>query len=204
MINLFRKRWYLIILAFLATILFILKYLLKESSLPQTTPKLHSELSPTIIITPAESLISSSSDLNIISGVLTKYDLEQKLGQPTKIEANNNYLIYYYPSENENWPTQIYLSEKENKVVASKRFFPSQGETYQSFVQKYGVPDKEFFGPHEGAGFSVYLFLKKGVAIVSNSDSGIVLEIWTFIPTSLEDFLSSWGKDLSLSPTDRF
>ena len=183
-----KEHWFLIFLAFLATVLVTLKFLIYITPIP---------LQPS-------SVSQSNTWKEIVPQVSTSKDLQKILGQPIDIQKEKDLVVYFYPSETENWPTKIYVSETTQKVTLIKRFFPSPSETYQSFISQFGPPDKELFGPHQGAGFSVFVFLKKGVAIVANPNSGMILEIWYFSPTTLEDFLSSWGKDLTSTPPERF
>jgi len=181
--NFLKKYWLLIFLAFLATVLLIVKILLKTA---QTLP------------------VGENSWKGITPNISTKNELEKNLGQPINLEKKEEQTILYYPSENEDWPAEIYVSNKNNKVELIKNLNPFSNENYQYFINKFGPPNKELFGPHQGAGFSVFVFLDKGVAIVSNPESGIVLEVWYFSPTTLENFLKFFGKELTLTPTERF
>lgn len=182
----FKKYWYFVLLAFLVTTLGILKLSTKTVVIPPSLP-------------PTE-----NSWNGIVPGSSSIQQVEKTLGQPIKIERVEGKTIYLYPSEIENWPNQIFVSEQNNKTEGVKRFFPPKEENYSFFINKYGNPDKELFGPHSQSGFSVFVFLEKGLAIVANKKSDLVLEIWYFSPTTLEEFLASWGKNLSEAPTNLF
>jgi len=181
----FKRYWFLIFLSLLATILAFIKLLLYFTPAPETIPK--------------------NVWNNISPGSTTKADLEKIIGKGTPWKQEGDFLIFLYPSENQNWPTEIYFSQKTKKVELIKEYFPEESKNYQNFVNLYGQPDKELYGPHQGAGFSVFVFFKKGVAIVANPESGLVLEIWYFSPTtSFEDFIAKFGQNLQQTPEIKF
>jgi len=180
----FKKYWFLIFLSFLATILAFLKLLLHFTSIPETTKNTWNNISP---------------------GLTTKADLEKIIGKSTPWKQEGDFSIFLYPSENQNWPTEIYFSQKAKKVELIKEYFPKENKNYQNFINLYGQPDKELFGPHQGAGFSVFVFLKRGVAIVANPESGLILEVWYFPPNiSLGDFIEKFGQNLQQAPEVKF
>lgn len=192
MINFIKKYQLLIFLSFLLGILIFIKIFLRVSETGNISP----------LLTPTPTISISANLKDIIPGKTTKNELDNKLGQPIKIEESLNYDVYSYLSENKNWPNQIYVPKKEDKVSLIKEYFPQ--EKYSQFIEKYGQPEKELYNSHSQAGFSVFVFAQKGVAITADSNSEIVLEVWYFSPTTLEDFLSTLGKDLTLSPSQRF
>ncbi len=141
---------------------------------------------------------------NIIPGKTTPEEVESSLGQPQQKAEIEGKMTYFYQSPIPDWPDKIQLSEDQKVVEIIKHYFPSASENYQSFLDKYGSPDKELFGPHAQAGFSVFVFLQKGVAVIANPDSGKVMEIWYFPPKNLGEFLTLYGKDLSSTPPKQF
>ncbi len=180
-----KKYWLFVLLAFLISVLIALKIIL-------------------VINPPPPPLPEPNHWEGISPQLTTKKDLEKKLGQPLSTGQEEGFLIYYYPSQTPGWPTKVYLSFQENKVELVKEYFPGPVKTYNQFMEKLGTPDQELYGPHEGAGFLVFVFNQKGVALIANPDSGLVLEIWYFTPITLGEFLETWGKGLSLTPSKLF
>jgi len=179
----FKKNWLILTLSFLVGVLLFLKLLIK------ITPK-------------TQQVNQSNTWKQITPQISTQKDLEKKLGPPLETQKEKEYIVYFYPSEVENWPTKIYISEKDKKVSLVKLFFPK--ENFQNLLNQLGPPDKQLFGPHEGAGLSVFVLSKKGVAAIANQESGIILELWYFPPTTLENFIALYGEGLKTSPSQKF
>lgn len=193
MLNFLKKYWVFILLAFLIGLILFLKFFFRvkeeENYLPTPSP------TPTIIS-------NFPNWQNLFPGLTSKKELEDKFGPPIKKEDSPTQEIYYYSSEKENWPNQIFVSKEEEKIELIKEYFPK--EKYEQFLKNYGSSEKEMYNSYFQAGFSVFVFAKNGVAIVANQNSGLVLEVWYFPPTDLSTFLSHWGKDLILTPPQKF
>jgi len=180
--NRIKRYWYFAVLGFLVVVLGVSKILFK---------------------TTAPIIIPENSWQGITPGTTTTEDLKKQLGEPLKTTQINGKNVYLYPSDTENWENEVTVTD-EQKVETIKRYFPSKEENYTSFINQYGPYDYEFFGPSYQAGFSVFVFLNKGVVVVANKESDLVLEVWYFQPTTLEEFLSLLGKDLSQTPPKLF
>lgn len=182
-IKILKKRWYLVLLAFLASVLFFLKAIIKITLFKSPPPEPYQK-------NLLEDIVRKSFSLE---------DIENNLGQPIKTEIENNQKVFYYHSHLENWPIKVYVSQKDQKVTLIKEFFP-QNKSYQDFLAKLGPPEKELFGPFSQIGFSVFVFPKKGIALVANTQENLVFEIWYFSPTTIENFVKKYEKDLNESP----
>lgn len=160
---------------------------------PTTTPR------PTTNITPPP----QSNFQNIVPGTTTRKDLEQTLGKPTNIFQTDKEMVYQYPSSVKNWPNEISITKDNQKVKLIKNYFPD--ETFQNLIQKLGNSSANpLYGPDSVNGFLTYVWPEQGLATVANNQSGIILEIWYFSPTTLEEFLKDIGKNLSTSPLENF
>lgn len=169
-----KKYWYILALIVLALVSIIFKIIV--SNLPSSAENSWNGIQP---------------------GSTSKTKLEKELGQPIKTDQTENNYIYYYASGTNNWPNKISLNKENSQVDFIEVFFPPKEQTYQSFVTKLGLPNLTLYGPHNEAGFQVFIFLDKGIAIIANPDSQVVLEVWYFTPTTSENFLSTWGKNLT-------
>lgn len=172
--NFIKKYWFFIILALVATLLGLLKLL---------TPPLSEE--------------------NTWNNITPNKTTETQLEPPLKILEGDKGKILLYQTGEENWATEVYVN-KNQKVEGIKRYFPPEGENYQGYVDRLGQPDHVLYGPHSQAGFNVFTFLSKGIAITANPESGLILEIWHFPPTDIEKFFNSWGKELQTTPPNQF
>lgn len=66
------------------------------------------------------------------------------------------------------------------------------------YLKTYGNPDKiltgsRFFGPYQ----KFYLYPQKGFVLSANPGTDEIDEIYSFVPTTQEDFLAKWGEDYS-------
>lgn len=102
----------------------------------------------------------------------------------------------------ESWPISTASSSKNPSKEITKEYFPEVD--YNQLIEEFGDPEGEFFGPDAGAGFSVLVFPKAGVATVADPDTDKVLEIWYFEPTSLGNFYYLFGENLSVSRPQDF
>lgn len=171
-----KKYWYLIALVFLVIILAALKIAIRNLPPPILLPA----ISPTP--TPEVSLLPTPA-FTIYPPITPVSD--------------------YSPWEKV-WPTQAVIPEGNPQLTITKEFYPSKSKNYHDYLDQYGFPDKELFGPDASAGFSVFTFLRNGVAIVANPNNGLVIEVWHFPPTNLSNFLKFYGQNLSSEPLRQF
>lgn len=141
---------------------------------------------------------------NITPGKTSQKNLEKNFGKPVLIEPLGNNDVYYYPVETQNWSNLFYVNKDKQTVDLIKNYSPGKEESYQSFINRFGNPDKKLYGPHAQNGFFVFVFLTKGVAVVANPDSGLIMEIWYFAPTTNEDFMIKYGQGLSTILPEQF
>jgi len=171
-----KKYWYFVILAFLVTVLAALKIAVRNSP--------SSETLPTITPSPTPTKVPPAAPTWIIYPPITP-------------------ISSYSPWEKV-WPTQAIVPNNDPQLTMTKEFYSSKTKNYHDYLDQYGYPDKELFGPDAAAGFSVFTFLKSGLAIVANPSNGLVIEVWHFPPTTLENFLNYYGPDLSTEPIIQF
>lgn len=176
-------------------VFFIVVKIIFPTPVPKTPP-----VFPTPLPTPTISYRSNWK--NIYPGITPLSEIESKLGKPSKTKMLQNEIVYSYPSENKNWPDQVFVSKENNQIVLIKTYFPK--ENYDYFTNRYGQSDKEMFGPHSQAGFSTFIFSNEGLAIVAEKKSKKVLEVWYFRPADIENFLQTIGKDLQSNPPEQF
>ena len=90
------------------------------------------------------------------------------------------------------------------RLCQTKRFFPDKKETYSGFIKKYGQQNRVYFGFHSQSGFDIYAFFNKGMAIVANPQSDIILEVWYFEINNQEVLININQEEISEEPKKIF
>lgn len=182
MINLIKNYWLIILLSLTATFLGLGKlYLsLRPPVVPQTYDNTWNGMTPGI---------TSIDDLS-------------RFGNPVKAEKTTDGTdVFNYNSEVGDLKNKIYL--KEGKVGLIKEQIWNK-ESLQGLKTKYGNPQGEYFGEYSVANYKVYLYPTQGLAVIAHIDDGFILEKWYFQPMTMQEFLSSWGKELTTEPQKVF
>jgi hypothetical protein len=183
MINRIKKYWYLVGLAFLASLLLVIKITLRvEEEIPDA---------------------SDNSWKGITPGKTKLVELQNRFEEPIRVDDKNGSKVFYYAPEKEKWATEVQLEQTNDSVQLIKRY-PSSEETYQSFIDKYGENHQTFYNQDSSIGIVVLVYLDKGVALVANPNISYVQEVWYFSPMDLNTFLKTVGKDLTLEKVERF
>lgn len=175
----FKKYWLIVLLAFIATILVIINFFITNKNNGQKTP--------------VQTAVPSVSWKGVVPGQTNKDQLVKLLGTPDPAYSNPTNNTYAYPRE-QGPPNLVFLDG--DKVGLIKEMVTS-GNLSQ-YIQKYGKPEGEYWGENQESGFKIYIFSKSGLAVMAHQKEGLVVEIWYFQPTTLENFLAIWGRDLSL------
>lgn len=132
-------------------------------------------------------------------GITTSSDL-QKIRTPREVQENPDGTSTYVFGEKTD-PNPDEAVTKDDKVFFFKKR-PTQKDfsNISQVVEKYKNPDFTLFSSIPDS--IVYVFLDEGLAVTADKDSGVVHELRYFVPTTKEDFIQGWGKDLlSTSPT---
>lgn len=177
--NLLKRYWFVILLAFIATILAIVKLILLPEGKPQEIPKQAQE-----------------SWQGIVAGKSTKQDVLKALGEPASTTADGSVLFYEKP--NSKRYHEVHL---QGQIVTLTKDM-TIGGYLSDYKKRYGESEGEFFGPHKGVGYKLYVFAQSGVAVVAHLTDGEILETWRFPSMSIQQFLSTWGERESLSETE--
>lgn len=173
-----KRSWFVILLAFIATIIVLAKIFLAKPQEKVAVP------------TPQPAPVWNE----LMPGTTTSEEVKQKLGEPESVIPENNNLKFLYPRQGGGPEHEIIL--EETTVALVKDRILGEGNI-TSFRQRYGKEDAEFWGEHKTVGFKTYVWPTKGVAVVAHSDTGSIYEAWYFKPIIMEQFLTTWGQDLS-------
>lgn len=135
---------------------------------------------------------------DITPGQTTSKDLENKLGEPLKIQNNS----YYYPTSNQNRPTEVVVDNNTVKLVKEPVIKNEKG-TLQNYIEQLGQPEKVFYGQYEYAAPG-YFWGQRGVMVFGNPKSGVILEIWYFPPTTADAFAEQYPELKDQPETGQF
>lgn len=147
---------------------------------------------------PSPNPVKQANYQSLVPGISNKNNVIEKLGEPDKTEDNGNTLKY--TSSNPNVPNEVVI--KEDKVSIIKEAVTLSDKIYISDIEnEYGETDSKLYGPHSQSGFDLYVLPKNGIAFVGNKESGLILEIWYFPPTTFEEFKREYTSQYNYSST---
>lgn len=133
----------------------------------------------------------------ILAGKSTTQELESKLGKPTKTQAQEEWTLFFYPSDNQNRLNEIEIYQDIVQLIKEQVIANEKG-SLDDFLAKLGQPEKILYGKH-GIAAPAYFWGEKGIAVFGNPNSGLIVEIWYFKPTTLTAFLQK-HPDFYLNP----
>lgn len=136
----------------------------------------------------------------VIIGKTTTTDIEKNYRVKQKQSLSNNELKYSIDSNIEARSDQIIfqnnLAKFERIVVVGNS--NSGNIKISTQILKYGPPEKILNGSNfYGYQMDTYIYPAKGFAFIANKNTDEIYEIQTFAPTSLDNYLSNYGDDIS-------
>lgn len=191
----FLPRRTLFLIIFLVVCILVLAILLYLSKQPK---KITPFPAPVISQTPSK---LSSLQKSVI-GKTTPEELEKKLKFQikNKLVLENGGLSYSIESKLEERPSLVLfrnnLAQFEMIVVLGDRS-AAENPRLSNLVLQYGLPEKEikgsrFYGNH----MTTYIYAAKGFALIANSYTDEVDELQIFTPTSVDNYLKTYGEDI--------
>lgn len=146
--------------------------------------------------TPTGLPTSGASYKSLTPGVSSKEDAIKLLGTPLNSSTSDT---LDFKSNNPNLPNQVDTSN--DKVSLIKEIVTvSDKKTTTDITGQYGIAPSVLYGPDSVNGFNLYVYPDKGIAYIGHIKEPIVLEIWYFQPTTLENFISKWAPNYSETP----
>lgn len=167
-----KSEWILLLLAFVAIGIFSLALFFRpRQPPPKTTPS------------------QIPWQKTIFAGQTTTSQLTNTLGQPAKVENNQDKIIYDYSTPNQYRPNQVEI-QGDTVYLIKEQVLESQRAKLNDYILYYGPPQAQIFGQH-GTFAPGNFWGEKGLLVFAGNQEGIVIEIWYFQPTTLEDFLNN-------------
>lgn len=191
------KKKYIFIIALLLLLILAMIILLIGKQKPplQSVP-------PIIIFNPSPTPQSFKGkiypDLISITGITKDETLKNRPDLKNVTVLSNDKIQYTYKSK---------LDARDNMVVTQsgvavfERFIKIEEnlEKYPlGYYEKiYGSPEREILGSKfYGVTYTTYIFANKGIALIGDAKSGDIVEVQTFMPTSVDTYLKQWGEDI--------
>ena len=133
--------------------------------------------------TPSTTTENQATYESLSPGKSTKDEFIKALGDP--LSAQGNKLTFKSNSPERHHEALL----EENKVSFFKEIVTLKDEKkIDDIKNEFGEPDNTLYGPGSLGGFDLFVYAEKGLAYVGQQESGVLLEVWYFAPTSFEEF----------------
>jgi hypothetical protein len=172
-----KDNWFIIFLA--SSFLIVLISLLIQNLLPKQVP------------------IQENTWNGVTPGHSTYKQLVEKMGEPLDSVKTKNGFKIEFKSDFDGLPNTV-ITDKEGLVqfIREQIVFDKEHKLDQ-YIDEFGQPDLVL--PDAGSAMSLEanVFLSKGVVIMAHVKDGSVEGKWYFEPAEKQNFLNSWGENLS-------
>lgn len=155
-------------------------------------------INPPVAPSPKQTRISPLQQTT--PGKTTQREVESLSGV-TKISEDHNSTIYTKSSLIKIRPNQIIV---QNGIVVFERELTPEKKseegysTLSEFNNKFGSPDKKIKGSKfYGNQISTFIYASKGFTLIGNENTDEVYEIQFYIPTSVQNYINTFGSDVS-------
>lgn len=147
-----------------------------------------------------DQITPGKSSIDDITGLSSKVILKSQ--ESSTLEG---YTTYWVGKNNQDkLPSVLEVNKTTRTVEYAYDFVFDQNNrsvpSYESALS-LGSPNLQLSMPST-PGILVYVYLDNGIALEVDTTTSLIWAIRYFVPTSEEQFLSTWGKDLSQSPVN--
>lgn len=137
---------------------------------------------------------------DIIPGSTHIDQLTAKYGQPlpdsSPYVATTSSQSHYFPSPVDHLPTEVITSPNGTITIIKEKYTPETTHgNIKQYLDYYGPPDLELFGPWYRSGHTSYVWLKQGLIVIANPrlNSSNIMQIWRTTPLTETDFFNRFG-----------
>jgi len=185
--KLFPKKYFLLVIPSLIATAYLFSISTKQSKIPPSTP------AP--VITPFPQPVLSKM---VIPGKTTELDLNNFLGTPASSSVEGELTTLKYNSTLANlYHTAII---KNGTVAIFKQVVNyTDKQTTNIVTDIYGVAPYVLYSAYPVDPFHLYVYPNIGISYLGNEPDKTIIEIWYFIPTTLNKFISEWGQGYSVN-----
>lgn len=132
------------------------------------------------------------SFFNLVPGQSTRDDVFNTLGPPLSTTTFNGLPQENYQSNSQVHPHEVVY--RDNKVVFIREIITNQNEkTLTDIRNEFGIAPYSLYSQEYGISFPLLVYPDNGLAAIGNLDTGDLLEIWYFEPTTFEEFRAQWA-----------
>lgn len=136
---------------------------------------------------------------DLTPGKSTSEDTTKILGNPIETKDIGNLSVLDYASKNPNKNNEIYVVKDNDRVIFIKEVIVvADSASAKTIIDKYGKTTYIYYQGKEL--YSVpsnylYVYPDVGLSYIGNPITGKLLEIWYFVPGSIDDFRQKWAQD---------
>lgn len=134
----------------------------------------------------------------IIPGKTSIEKINELLGKPLDSTKSGDLDVFNYKSENQYRTHKVYSKDGLTELIIEE--IVNENKTANDVRKIYGIAPEILYEKTLTSVFNLYVYPSNGIAYLGHEDGG-VLEIWYFVPTTIEDFITKWGSDYSKEPS---
>ena len=134
----------------------------------------------------------------IIPGKTSLERINELLGKPLSSTTSGDLNISDYKSTNKYRNHKVYSKDGLAELVVEEII--NRSKTTKDIQKIYGIAPESLYSKSPTSAFKLYVYPTNGIAYLGHQD-GTILEIWYFVPTTIDDFISKWGSDYSKEPS---
>lgn len=148
---------------------------------------------------PISTPVNKIADFNeIIPGKTSLERINELLGKPLNSTVSGELNVSSYKSTNQYRNHKVYSKDGLAELVVEEIINGSK--TANDIRKIYGIAPEMLYEKTLSSVFNLYIYPSNGIAYLGHEDGGI-LEIWYFVPTTIDDFITKWGSDYSKEPS---
>ena len=129
--------------------------------------------------------------------------VEKGTGLQSKVTLSDGTTKYTFESPVAGRPNTTITSGEENNILFERSVIPQNQNTpaISEYLNAYGQTNNVITGSRfYGSSAQTYIYAEKGVAFIASPQTGKVLELHTFVPTSRDNYIQKYGEDIQ-NPT---
>jgi len=154
---------------------------------------------PTTIEAPISSPVDKIATFDeIIPGKTSIERINELLGKPLDSIASGGLNISNYKSTNQYRNHKVYSKDGLAELIIEEII--GESKTANDVRKIYGIAPEMLYEKTLSSVFNLYVYPSNGIAYLGHED-GTILEVWYFVPTTIEDFIIKWGSDYSKEPS---
>lgn len=134
----------------------------------------------------------------IIPGKTGITRINEILGKPIESTISGTLTISDYKSTNQYRNHKVYSKDGLAELVVEEII--NKSKTSSDIQKIYGIAPESLYSKSPSSAFKLYVYPDKGIAYLGHVD-GTLLEIWYFVPTTIEDFTTKWGSGYLKEPS---